>query len=1009
MSNDFRNRDEVDRRRSRTTAGGSGGSGGTDTTVKELILIPNFDTFIFAPPPAGACGADRWTSINTTFTTPNNSTLLPVGLVNPWNDGAPGGPVTTTQAVRTPTRIVMGFDLTALPANANILSADLQMTVAGSSYWAAPSTFAPVDPNQGQGDANANFIAGNNIMDNVWTAYNFDGGIGNTGSAVRAFSYPSMSMNTFSWYEFVHIGGLGGASERWNEAIGTPQTPGANNYGDPWSVKRWYVWGQRNFELHMPFGRPSIGVSGPEKLSYQADAYLCAKNGMTLTNPSYPNGIEWICAAQPFVTLDFVRIWKGLITGQRGDIPQYQWNNMVGFTSGNVFIPGWFNPNDPIKVIAYNGSISKTGPTMENQYPRWNALFLANYDAALQRLKDSVQPFIDCGMQIGIDALSVAPGPIPGDYIPFEELNFEAQRGWWEFFTWLSTTVGIHNLYTEAHPIYRKNLRKSAEASAEAGRPVVVLDKNPYLGMNVLSGENFSYTPAEYGDWKFHRMSELGPVKYLRATQWSELGPKTYRTAPASSGRPQARYPDLMQWGTLSSDGDYHISTTNAANNYQSGLYHIFTARNVKDRYDQEGDSTPDKNYTLPGYLLPPTILQHYAIANVPQGQMRFIDRFPTASDFKAYLDSYVSPTIIEPPTPVTDTSATSATNTFRAFGGGSGGNSPDCDSLFNRWSGGVVGTGGIPGIQSTTNYLLYLLNQKLKGWARLGKIDPWWFLRNADIIDKLMKNPFRELGYDEEYWIPLLAPIFGGSKSLFHLMGRDPLTVEGEGGNCLYELYWRTRFVTERARYLGSRQMMDRIKKGLEDVRSKVTKPNNIREPLWDEEIEKVYRKYSDELFFDECIGAGLTCRQIYNTDSDNYIKQLQATFDAFFDAMDAAVADQWFWLIPIDWDTLDPNTIVKCKGRLDYPAFKEQYLRKQLGKKHKIPPGDPNGVEVDPLSNFDEPLRGLDIWHTQNTTLDQQLRAMYETYTKCSVCQDPKTYEQTPKTTNPQNNAVE
>jgi restriction endonuclease S subunit len=198
---------------------------------------------------------------------------------------------------------------------------------------------------------------------------------------------------------------------------------------------------------------------------------------------------------------------------------------------------------------------------------------------------------------------------------------------------------------------------------------------------------------------------------------------------------------------------------------------------------------------------------------------------------------------------------------------------------------------------------------------------------------------------------------------------------------------------------------MMERIKKGLANVL------NNAGEPLWDEEIDKVYKKYNDELFFDECIGAGLTCRQIYNTDSDNYIKRLQATFDAFFDAMDAAVADQWFWEIPIDWDVLDPKERekIKCKGRLDYPAFKERYLRQQLGKKHKIPPGDPNGVEVDPLSDFDEILQGLDIWHDLNFTLDRQLQIMYEGYTKCSVCQDPSIYEETPKARNPQNNAVQ
>lgn len=1001
MSNDFRNRDEVDRRRSRTIAGGSGG---TDSTLKELILLPNFDTFIFSPATTGSCGADRWTSINTTFTTPNTSTLLPIGLLNPWNDGATGGPTNTTQAVRTPTRIVMGFDLTALPANANILAADLQMTVAGSSYWTAPLLFAPVDPAPGERNQNFTGVGGSsNIMDNVWVAYNFDGGV-SAAPGKRAFAFPVMYAPQFSWYKFIQT------MEQSNESQWDPALPvyGVNNWGDPWSIRRWYVWGQRNFELHMPFGRPRYEAPGPEKLSYQADAYLCCRDGLTWSDGT---SNYWVNLPAPEYTNDFVATWKALITGRRGSLSQGQWENFVGYTgANNQFVPGWFNPADPIKVIAYNGTISKSGNDMENQYPRWNALFASNYDAALQRLKDSVQPFIDAGMKIGLDALVIAPGPIPGDFIPLEEMNFEAQRGWWEFFTWLKDMVGISNLYCEAYPIYLKNLRKSADASARAGHPVTVVDPNPYLGMNIMSGEDWSYSPSiGNGELKPHKMHELGvSTEYLRTPHWGN-SPKVRRNATAASGRSQARYPDLVQWGITAADGDLRIPLSNPANNYQTGLYHIFAARNLKDRYDQEGDPLPEYNFTRPGIILPHGLLQQYNLANVPQGQMRFIDRFRHASDFKAYLDSYVSPqSIPEPPTPVTDTSATntSATNTFRAFGGGSGGsggNSGDCDSLFNRWAGGAVGPMVIPGIQSTTNSILSRLNQKLKQWSQDGKIDIWWFLRNLDIIEKLMKNPLRELGHDTRYWLPLFD--LDGSKSIYHLLNRNPSMVEYEGTNCQYELYWRTRFVTERAKYLGSRQMMERIKKGLANVL------NKAGEPLWDEENDKDYKKYNDELFFDECIGAGLTCRQIYNTDSDNYIKRLQATFDAFFDAMDAAVADQWFWEIPIDWDVLDPKERekIKCKGRLDYPAFKERYLRQQLGKKHKIPPGDPNGVEVDPLSDFDEILQGLDIWHDLNFTLDRQLQLMYEAYTKCSVCQDPSIYEETPKARNPQNNAVQ
>ena len=623
MSNDFINRREYDRRR-------RSGSGTSNPVSKELILLPTFDTYFFHEP-LSTPGGDRWNAINPR-PSPDVSTQLIVGLLNPWNDGSniptggggPGGGFDILVAPRTPTRSVLSYDLTQLPTGVNVQSANLNLTVAGNSFWNAPSQFQPTLRSD----------EASNIMDDVWVAYNFDGAapppayMGN----IRAMGYGG-SENTFSWFKFVQ-----------GESFYNPNRTGTN----PWSIKNWYQWGQRNFELHQPFGRPYFAsadqsvfdpgvqqyevpanIPTKENGSYQADGYLCARDGFVV------DGYQ-VNRPMPQLISDFEYIWKALITGDMTGVPEYYRNELLR----------WFDPNDPIKVIAYNGCISRLSETEENQYPRWNALFAADYDSSLQRLKDSVQPFINCGMQIALDALVIAPGPRPGDYIPMDLMNFESQRGWWEFFTWLKNTVGTRNLYCEAHPIRRKNLRTG------------YIDSNPYLGMNVVAGEDFSYTPSlTYGDWSFHKMSELGQVKYLRSAIWSPFGPKTFRTAIANSGRSQARYPDLLEWGTLASDGDYRISLTEATNNYQSGLMHIFAARNIKDRYDQEGDLYPEQNITQSGYLFPPTILQSYI--NTPAGQQQFIQRFPTAADFKAYLESYVSPPQVLPPTPVDNTSAT--------------------------------------------------------------------------------------------------------------------------------------------------------------------------------------------------------------------------------------------------------------------------------------------------------------------------------------------------------------
>ena len=66
---------------------------------------------------------------------------VPIGLLNPWNDGedihpdSSGGLGTTNIANRSPTRVAMAFNLSSLPANAQIIDAKLNLTVANKRNW----------------------------------------------------------------------------------------------------------------------------------------------------------------------------------------------------------------------------------------------------------------------------------------------------------------------------------------------------------------------------------------------------------------------------------------------------------------------------------------------------------------------------------------------------------------------------------------------------------------------------------------------------------------------------------------------------------------------------------------------------------------------------------------------------------------------------------------------------------------------------------------------------------
>jgi hypothetical protein len=112
----------------------------TNFTDTEIIVIPEFDTFYYHNPPS-AFGDDRWAG---TVVLPNSGNLeeatqIPIGLLNPWNDGADMqgefGGLSTVYQVRTPTRTAMAFNLSSLPPNAQITDAKLKLTVSSKRDW----------------------------------------------------------------------------------------------------------------------------------------------------------------------------------------------------------------------------------------------------------------------------------------------------------------------------------------------------------------------------------------------------------------------------------------------------------------------------------------------------------------------------------------------------------------------------------------------------------------------------------------------------------------------------------------------------------------------------------------------------------------------------------------------------------------------------------------------------------------------------------------------------------
>jgi len=132
MRSDFINKRDFQRRRNATS---------TQNFVDgEIIVIPEFDTFYWHNPTQAA--DDRWIGeIGEIGGNYETASEVPVGLLNPWNDGADipsdssGGVGTSNIQNRTPTRAAMAFNLSTLPANAQIIDAKLNLTVANKRDW----------------------------------------------------------------------------------------------------------------------------------------------------------------------------------------------------------------------------------------------------------------------------------------------------------------------------------------------------------------------------------------------------------------------------------------------------------------------------------------------------------------------------------------------------------------------------------------------------------------------------------------------------------------------------------------------------------------------------------------------------------------------------------------------------------------------------------------------------------------------------------------------------------
>lgn len=411
--------------------------------------------------------------------------------------------------------------------------------------------------------------------------YNFSVS-GSAASGVRAGSY-GLDNTSFTWASFV-----------------TGTGPTMQQY---WSVKRWYQWGCRKFWLHSPFGMPNSS-SPLEATQCQPDQYLNALNGLTYNGIVSNNPCPWI-------TKDFIQVWRALSTGQKGNLSNSVWDSWTNQSTG------WFDPSDPISVTGYIGSISGSIGS------RFSSYFEKNQYEAIDRLKDSYMPLIKSGMKIGIDALESMPGPIPGRHVPFSTLGEKSQIMWWNFFSWLCDQVGKKNIYVESYP--RKKLYDGTYYD------------NPYIGCSVATDDSLYSQDYELYN---HSDSELGKVNLLKSF-W-ESPPVTRKQDGSAAKHNFLLTYENAQWnndGDGFLDGYWYVQGV-PANGYGAVCNYASYAYLLNEDY-QSWDPAPERDISVPQVLVSHADLQDYSVSpgfNTALNNELFLNKFPTSARFVDYL-----------------------------------------------------------------------------------------------------------------------------------------------------------------------------------------------------------------------------------------------------------------------------------------------------------------------------------------------------------------------------------
>lgn len=433
--------------------------------------------------------------------------------------------------------------------------------------------------------------------------FNFDGAVSSaenltTTEKRRAISFDG-DKDTFSWKRFITL------EDSYNP------TPNELN---PWSLKKWYQWGCRRFHFHNPFGKVAAGNT--QQLVYEIDQFLNAKNGLIINGDVQNTPMPWLVN-------DFVSVIKALTTGQQGSLDEKTWQE---WTEGPN---AWFDPSQPIDLIVYIGGMADPGEdvTYKSYIDRWNALFAASPITAARRLRNSVSPLIEANCRIAFDACVVSPGKIAGENIPFTVQNERLQKGWWNFFSWLTSTIGKDRVYVEAHPFYING------------------KSNSYLGYNVIADDDWSYTPVVSEG--MHMTSEMGDVEFLRAI-WQN-SPST--TPLISSNGKRERYwflHDSPYVNMNEQNGEVRLASFVCCeenhNYYYNTLYDKIIAYHMIEKQNTRNEINQRKNITRSSILVPNNLLQILpsAYENDKSWHYQFGNLYKNSSDFVAYLDAVI-------------------------------------------------------------------------------------------------------------------------------------------------------------------------------------------------------------------------------------------------------------------------------------------------------------------------------------------------------------------------------